>query len=259
MNRWLLSGLCLLVALPLRAEIVLDGVGVTASRSPYPGSVAEVIDRYFTAVGGVDAWKAVDAIKSEVQSTTRLTGAVDRSTEATAQQVWAADGRFRTVTEVNGMTVLTLFDGEAMWKRSNNIKPVRIEINPFDLRRGNLLYAHQQLEAIFPHARIDRDGVDTVAVAFFKADTDAEPVEVWIFSKETGLRVGSRMLTLAPGMEPVPVEYRFEDYRAVGAVRMPHRIVYEVETSGVTSRTTLDLVSPVLNPDVPEGTFSPEF
>lgn len=258
-HRLITAGLVLLSVVASQAEIVLEGVGVTASRSPYPGSVAQIIDRYYSAVGGLEAWHSVKALEAVVESTTRLTGSVDRTTNAMAEQIWSADGPYRTLTEVNGMKVLTLFDGDALWSGMNGNKPARNDmVAAFDLSRGNMIFVHQRLENLFPDARIEGETNDTVSVAFRRKADDPEPVEVWVFDKESGLRIRSRTVSKTQGMDPVPLRSTYEDYRSLGPVRIPHRIVFELETSGVTSRTTLNLMDPVLNPEVPEGIFSPE-
>lgn len=215
-----------------------EGEAQVSGARPQLPSAQDILNKYLAAIGGADALGAVHAETVEAERV-----AFGRNTPVT---VTRADGKLLLVegTSKSG------YDGAQFWtvgRRGTDLNPESSTIA--QLRTDLPLYPAAGLDA----AKARVFGVQTVNghKAYVVAVRTAQGFASYDFDTETGLLL--RYNTGAPtylGMLPLQVNY--DDYRAVGTIKLPFAITYANHEFHWERQVT----SVKLNPSVDPASFA---
>lgn len=216
-----------------------------------PDSTLSVLLRRNTAAVGGPAIARVETRRVEAV----LTGATPFEIPITIEQ--RRPRLFRREARLPGsITQLTVLNGREAWR----VDPTQGITTPAvlsDAERAELFE-----DAVFDGdlansgATIMLLGQDSLATGrAYRLELrypDGRPVTVWVDST-TALEV-RRAFQRSIGGQLVPMETEIGDYRAVGGVREPHRIVTRIPQFGVTM--TLRMIRVETNIDIPGARFA---
>jgi hypothetical protein len=223
-----------------RAE---DGPAVPAE----PKDAAEVFERYAKAVGGKEA---INAIKSRVSK-----GQVEISQyniSGKTETLQKAPNLFAASTTLDMGSFDRVFNGATAWSK-NPMSGLKVEtgIELANIKEEAELHLPARMKEFFPGAKLQRkqkrENADVYVVELLGSD---KPNEAY-FDTKTGLLVGwKRQVQTESG--PGTSDQTLQDYRAVGAVKVPFLI-----TTVLPNATVVTKVSEVKhNVDIPDTKFA---
>jgi hypothetical protein len=197
---------------------------------PARPSPEEVLSRYLEAVGGQEAFDALDSLRMHG------TLASHRRERAEVEIVRAAPDRMLDVRRSEESTSRSGFDGTVAWRQEGDEEP--------ELREGAALERHRRLADLSrPMGQRPAESLvvlghetlgDREVVVLQGPSPESDRDERLSFDRESGLLL--RITTLDPSpLGANPVAFEYDDYRDVGGVMLPflHRTVapdFTVET-----------------------------
>lgn len=270
---------CALLAVALLPLSMAASDATTAQTAPAQKLTAvEIVDKYVTASGGLDAWRALQTLEMKGKMEA---GGNDRSTlpargESEAEKVvhsrpkeqaqlpFVMDlerGRkVRIEIQFKGTTAVQVFDGAKGWK----LRPFlnRHEVEQFTPEELKIASSQPDLDGyLVDYAAkglsVDLEGTDQVdgnpAYRLKVTDKNGNARHVWIDAKtflETKIEGAPRRLD---GKEH-PVATYLSDYKSVNGLMLPYS--FETKVEGVRDTETVTINTIVSNLKLDESRFS---
>ena len=224
----------LLVAFAMTAAMPVVGRPAAAQE------LDEVLAHYYDAIGGLDAWKAIES--------TRMTGKMVMmgGFEAPFTIMSKRPGKARLEFTFQGMTGIQAFDGETAWMVMPFMGSTEPEEMPADLSKqlaeqadvdGPLVGWEEDGHQVELLGKEDVEGTETYKL---KVTLDGGDISYFFLDAEHYLPIKVSAKRSLQGME-AEVETFFGDYKEVGGLMMAHSIEVKTSMGGMGDQTiTID-------------------
>ncbi len=215
-------------------------------------SVEEVLDRYYEAIGGLDAWKNLQTMKAS--GTLDVMGGMAQGPFSIVQK---RPSKFVMEIDIQGLRIVQAFDGETAWQ----INPMLGSAEPQEADESTEQVLKEQSDLDGPLIGWREDGNQIAVVGHENVDgTDAIKLEVTLKNGETsyyyldGERYVPIRIVSVREIQGAPTESStiLGDYREVGGLLFPFSI--EVDTPVGRQALTFDTIE--VNVEVDDGAFS---
>ncbi|REJ85730.1 MAG: hypothetical protein DWQ36_08090 [Acidobacteria bacterium] len=208
---WSLRACCLFVV-----AVLLAGAAPAADMT-----LEQVLTKHFEAIGGEEAWKNVQSMRSVGKM-------VMGPMEAPMSITVVRPNKMRMEFEVQGMTAIQAYDGESGWQ----VMPFQgsTEPAPMDPEMVKNLEAEADIEGPLVDYAAKGHEVELVGKEEFEG-TEAYHVKIttksgrdisYFLDAEYFVPIGRREKTTIPGMGEMEVTTSISDYKEVGGLMIPH-------------------------------------
>jgi hypothetical protein len=189
----------------------------------------EVLEKYYEAIGGTEAWQAVDSL--------RMTGRMRmlQGPEAPFTMIFQRPMKSRLEFTLQDMTAIQAFDGEKAWV-----------IMPFMGKRKEKGHTVEFL---------GEEEIDAERAFHLRVTLDTGGVRHYFLGGEDYLPIRVEAQTTFEG-ELIEVETLFGDYREVGDLVLAHSV--ESKPKGAPAGQQLTIETVEVDIEIPEGHFSKE-
>lgn len=216
-------------------------------------SLDEVLAAHYEAIGGLEAWGAVEAVQFRGMVT------VGPGMEAPTTMTIQRPSNLRLEFTMQGMTAVQAYDGDKAWMvmpfmgsdkpQEMNEDMSRSFVEQADLE-GPLMNWEEKGHQVELMGRADVEGTDTYKL---KVTLDNGDVRYYFLDSEYFATIKTEGKTKAMGQE-IEVETTLSDYKPVGDLMIAHAISSSPKGTDQAQTITIDEV--VLNPEVEEGIFT---
>jgi outer membrane lipoprotein-sorting protein len=237
----------------LKKAIVLALAGVFMASPAVAQDLDEVLNNYYEAVGGLDAWKSVESMK--------MTGSImmgGMGVEAPFVITTKRPKKVRLEFTFQGMTGIQAFDGETAWMLMPFMGKTDPEEMPDDMAKdvkdqadldGALIGYEEEGHQLELIGLEQTEGTDAYKIKVTKKNGDVEyyylDAEYYIPIKVEGSRdVQGRV---------VEYETLLSDYKDVGGLMMPHSI--EAKQKGAPAGQVIAIDTIELNVPADDSLF----
>lgn len=221
-----------ILLLGLATRTLAQGASVPQGQTKEPKTASEVIERYITAVGGLDAWRSIKA--EHMGTEIELPGNVSNRIESF--KMYPNKMLMRTTLAGLGTTE-TGFVGTVGWSQSDLTGPVLLSgeqleearlssaiHSPLDLRKQTITL-------------IGRREIGGRAAMALRMEVDGEAMAQY-FDLESGLLVAMGTVPTGSRMDTLSL-MRFGNYKKFGAILMPTTLTMRLpDGTSVVTRTT---------------------
>lgn len=238
-------GLLALLALLLSPPMAQAAVAQTAD---------EVVSRYVTARGGLEAWKKVNSLRMAGTYTTF-------SQEQPMRLIWRRPNLFRFETNYLDGPVAFGHDGKELWWSLHFADEGKI--GKPDQPQEALLDQQMETEPLLiDYAAkghkvelVGRGAIDGQTTVDLKVTRKDGLVETWHLDPSTYLEVAvdSTVYDMTQKADPMAQRAYFSDFKKVGEILLPHRIEKEYGAR----YALLTILEVQINPVLPESAFAP--
>jgi outer membrane lipoprotein-sorting protein len=238
----------------LKKTILLVLAGAFLAAPAAAQELDEVLDNYYEAVGGVDAWKSVQTMTAT--GTMMMAG---MGIEAPFVVTSKRPNKVRLEFTFQGMTGVQAYDGETAWMLMPFMGNPDPEVMPDDMAKdvidqadldGSLIGYKEDGHQVELLGQEDTEGTSAYKLKVTKKNGDIEiyylDSEYYIPIKLTGSREQQGRV--------IEFETILSDYKEVGGLMMPHSI--EAKPKGAPSGQVITIESVELNADVDDSTFA---
>jgi len=232
------------------APLLLAAALLSAGPAPADESLDDVLARHYEAVGGIDAWKAVENC--------RMTGrlAMPQGMEAPFAMTFLRPMKTRLEFSAQGMTGIQVYDGEKAWA----ILPFGGSTEPQIMPEEHAKIMREQSDFDGPLMDWQEKGnqVELVGkesdegVYHLKVTLDSGDVRHYFLDAESYLPTRLEATAMVQGNE-MAIETSFRDYRRVGDLLMPHTI--ESKPKGAPGGQVLSFDTVEINVELAEDLF----
>ena len=234
-------------------SLLLGAMLLFVSVTTAEDSLEEVLSSHYEAIGGVDAWKAIDSC--------RLNGrmVMPMGMEAPFVTTFARPLRTRLEFTLQGMTATQVFDGEVAWAILPFIGSTDPQMMPDEQARlmreqadfdGPLIDWEAKGHQVELIGTEDLEGTEAYHLEVILDSGDARD---FYLDGESYLLIRLEAKTEIQGTE-MEVETIFSDYREVGGLMMAHSI--ESRPKGAPAGQVLTMESIELNVEVEDDFFA---
>jgi outer membrane lipoprotein-sorting protein len=236
----------------IRKALLLALAGVLLAVPAQAQSLDEVLDSFYEAIGGVDAWTAVNSVK---MTGTRVLGP---GVEAPFTMVAKRPDMFRVEFTFQGMTAVMAFDGETAWM----IMPFMGSTDPEEMPDFIADTFKEQADIDGPLVNWEEDGhtvelmgqedMEGTATFKLKLTRDNGNIEYWFLDSEYFIPIkveGSREVQ----GQMVDYSTTLSDYKEVGGLIMAHAI--ETSTTGQPTAEVVTIQTVELGAELDDAQF----
>lgn len=231
-----------MIRIAFRAPIAAAFVAIPAALAAQEPTVEEVLNRHYEAIGGIDAWEAVESMRMSGRMT------MGQGMEAPFTLVSKRPNKARMEFTVQGMTGIQAFDGETAWMVMpfmGTSEPQRMpmdqaealaEDSDFD---GMLIDYEEKGHSIELAGMEQVDGTDAYLLDVTLAGGDVRHVyldaESYVPIKITGRRA----------MQGTEIEFEsiLGDYRRIGDLLVAHSIENRAVGAPASQMMTIDSIA----------------
>jgi hypothetical protein len=218
-------------------------------------TLEEVLERYYEAIGGAEAWQAVDSL--------RMTGRMRmlQGPEAPFTMIFQRPMKTRLEFTLQGMTAIQAFDGETAWL----IMPFmgKTEAEEMSEEQAKLMKEQADIEGPLVDWKekghtvefLGEEEIDAERTFHLRVTLDSGGVRHYFLGADDYLPIRVEAQTTFEG-ELIEVETVFGDYREVGDLVMAHSV--ESKPKGAPAGQQLTIETAEVNVEIPEGHFSKE-
>lgn len=239
----------------MKRRIQVAAIALAATLVALP-AVAETLDavlsRHYEAIGGLDAWRAVE--------TCRWNGRMEMPAgmEAPFSMTFARPLKARLEIEIQDMTGIQVYDGETAWAQlpfAGSSEPVVMPEDQAQLMREQADLDGPLVDWQEKGHQLELVGKETIGVAeayHVRAELAGGNVRDFFIDAETGLLVRQEATVMVQG-EPMEIETIFSDHRNVGGMVVAHTI--ESKPKEAPSGQVLKIDSIDIGIEIPEDFF----
>ena len=213
----------------------------------------QVLAAHYDAIGGKEAWEAVDAMQFSGKIT--LGPGMEAPTTMTIQR----PANMRLEFTMQGMTGIQAYDGETAWQimpfmgsdkpQKMNEDQAKSFAEQADLD-GPLMNWEEKGHQVELMGKADVEGTETYKL---KVTLDTGDVRYHYLDSEYFATIRTEGKTTARGQE-LEIETTLSDYKEVEGLMIPHSISSSPKGSDQAQAITIDSV--VLNPEIEDGMFT---
>ncbi|UCF19973.1 MAG: hypothetical protein JSU87_00750 [Gemmatimonadota bacterium] len=217
-------------------------------------SLDAVLKGYYEAVGGIDAWKAVNTVKA---TGTRQLGP---GMEAPFVMLAMRPNRIRVEFTLQGMTGIMAYNGETAWmvmpfmgKTEPEVMPdfmAKEIINEADID-GPLIGYKEDGHQVELLGTAETEGTQAYKLKVTLKNGD---VQYWYLDSEYYVPIKLEGTTTGPNGAEMEFEAILSDYKDVGGLMMAHSV--ESRQKGSPSGMVMTIESVEVNPAVEAGSFN---
>ena len=237
----------------LKKAVFLTLVGALLASPVAAQDLDEVLDNYYEAIGGIEAWKALN--------TMRATGSMamgGMGIEAPLSITVKRPNKARMEFTVQGMTGVQAFDGETAWMLMPFMGRTDPERMPDDMAKdimqradidGSLVGWEDSGHQVELIGKEETAGTEVYKLKVTKKNGD---VEYYFLDTEYFIPIKMELSGEMQG-RPAEVETILSDYKDVGGLMFPHSI--EVRQKGAPGGMMITFEQVEVNIDVDDSMF----
>jgi outer membrane lipoprotein-sorting protein len=232
--------------------LALAGLWLAAPAAAQELTLEDVLNGYYEAIGGLDAWKSVESI--------RMTGkmAMGPGMEAPFVMMEKRPGKLRIEFTFQGMTGVQAYDGESAWIVMPFLGKTEPEAAPAEMAKqleeqadvdGPLIGWEEEGHQLELLGVEEVEGTKAYKLKLTRASGD---VEYYYLDAEYYVPIkveGSREMR----GQTVKFETTLSDYKEVDGLLLPHAI--ESRQQGAQAGQVITIEKVELNVDIPDSVF----
>ena len=234
-------------------SLLLFSLFVSIGTTSQAQTVDEIIDNYYEAVGGKDAWMAIEGIRYQAKIN-------QGGMEIPFEMVQTKEGFAYQKASVQGKDFMQgVYDGEFLWNTNfmtqkaekattEDLENFKLNLNDFP--DALLNYKANEYEAEYLGAETF-DGTETHKIKLTKEQISVDgekmdDVEFYFFEMESGALIGSQKEMLSGPMKGMITESKFSDYQEVEGLFMPFTMTQGIKDG---QSQAIQMESIELNPE----------
>jgi len=236
----------------LKKAVFLTLAGALLATPVAAQDLHEVLDNYYEAIGGVDAWKSVESM--------RATGAMAMmGIEAPFVVTTKRPNKVRIEFSFQGMTGVQAYDGETAWMLMPFMGRSDPEVMPVDMAKdvidradldGALIGWQESGHQVELLGKEETAGTGAYKIKVTKKNGD---VEYYFLDSEYYVPIKTEGSSMQQG-RMVEFETILSDYKEVGGLMIPHSV--EARPKGAPSGQVITIEQVELNVEIDESTFT---
>jgi len=238
----------------LKKAVFLTLAGALLATPVAAQELDEVLDNYYEAVGGIDAWKSVESM--------RATGALvmaGMGIEAPFVVTTKRPNMVRLEFTFQGMTGVQAYDGETAWMLMPFMGRTDPEVMPIDMAKdvidqadldGALIGWQESGHQVELLGKEETAGTEAYKIKVTKKNGD---VEYYFLDSEYYVPIKVEGSSMQQG-RMVEFETILSDYKEVGGLMIPHSV--EARPKGAPSGQVITLDQVEIDVDIDESTFA---
>jgi len=237
----------------LKKAVFLTLAGALLATPVAAQDLDEVLDNYYEAVGGIDAWKSVESM--------RATGSMvmaGMGIEAPFVVTTKRPNMVRLEFTFQGMTGVQAYDGETAWMLMPFMGRTDPEVMPIDMAKdvidqadldGALIGWQESGHQVELLGKEETAGTEAYKIKVTKKNGD---VEYYFLDSEYYVPIKVEGSSMQQG-RMVEFETILSDYKEVGGLMIPHSV--EARPKGAPSGQVITLEQVEIDVDIDESTF----
>ncbi len=238
----------------LKKAVFLTLAGALLASPVAAQDLGEVLDNYYEAVGGLDAWQSVQSMRATGKMAMGGTGI-----EAPFTVVTKRPDKIRLEFTFQGMTGIQAFDGETAWMVMPFMGSTDPEVMPEDIAKqfkdegdvdGPLMGWKESGHQVELIGKEETEGTAAYKIKVTKKDGD---VEYYFLDAEYFIPIRVESSSEIQG-RTVDIEVVLSDYKEVDGLMVAHSI--EQREKGAPSGQVITIEQVELNVDIDDSTFT---
>jgi outer membrane lipoprotein-sorting protein len=238
----------------LKKAVFLTLAGALLASPVAAQDLNEVLDNYYEAVGGLDAWQSVQSMRATGKMAMGGTGI-----EAPFTVVTKRPDKIRLEFTFQGMTGIQAFDGETAWMVMPFMGSTDPEVMPEDIAKqfkdegdvdGPLMGWKESGHQVELIGKEETEGTAAYKIKVTKKDGD---VEYYYLDAEYFIPIRIESSSEIQG-RTVDVEVILSDYKEVEGLMVAHSI--EQRAKGAAGGQVITIEQVELNVDIDDSTFT---
>ena len=238
----------------LKKAVFLTLAGALLATPVAAQDLDEVLDNYYEAIGGIDAWKSVESM--------RATGSMvmaGMGIEAPFVVTTKRPNMVRLEFTFQGMTGVQAYDGETAWMLMPFMGRTDPEVMPIDMAKdvidqadldGALIGWQESGHQVELLGKEETAGTEAYKIKVTKKNGD---VEYYFLDSEYYVPIKIEGSSMQQG-RMVEFETILSDYKEVGGLMIPHSV--EARPKGAPSGQVITIDQVEIDIDIDESTFA---
>jgi len=238
----------------LKKAVFLTLAGALLATPVAAQDLDEVLDNYYEAIGGIDAWKSVESM--------RATGSMvmaGMGIEAPFVVTTKRPNMVRLEFTFQGMTGVQAYDGETAWMLMPFMGRTDPEVMPIDMAKdvidqadldGALIGWQESGHQVELLGKEETAGTEAYKIKVTKKNGD---VEYYFLDSEYYVPIKVEGSSMQQG-RMVEFETILSDYKEVGGLMIPHSV--EARPKGAPSGQVITIDQVEIDIDIDESTFA---
>jgi len=233
---------------------------ITLANTTQAQTVDEIIDTYYEAIGGKDAWKEVEGIKFSAKIN-------QGGMEIPFEMIQTKEGISYSKFSLQGMSFMQgVFDGESLWNTNfQTMKPEKATSEELENHKLNLndfpdaLLNYKENNYVATYIGTETfDGTETYKIKMVKEQITVDgvkmdDVEFYFFEIDSGAMIGMQKEMLSGPMKGIIAESKFSDYQEVDGLYMAFSMSQGVKDQ---EGQVISMDSIELNPEIDKSILS---